>query len=69
VRAYATEGEQFAPGGTADTVVDESGRLWQVTEEALLGPEGESYDRYPGHLAYWFGWFAFFPQTGVYGVE
>jgi hypothetical protein len=50
-------------------ILDDSGREWQVTEEALMGPEGETLPRLGGHLAYWFGWFAFFPNTQVYGVS
>jgi len=38
-----------------------------VTEEALVGPNGERVERLGGHLAYWFGWFTFFPETLVYG--
>ena len=38
-----------------------------MTEDALLGPEGETLARLPGHLAYWFGWFSFYPRTQIYG--
>ncbi len=68
VRAYERGGHQFSPGETEATVLDENGRIWDITEEALLGPEGEQLERLPGHLAYWFGWFAFYPQTEVYGL-
>ncbi len=67
VRVYGRGDEQFRPGATADEVVDDAGRSWQVTEEALLGPDGAQRERLPGHLAYWFGWYAFYPQTLVYG--
>lgn len=66
VRAYRRGEETFHPGQQVDTVVDSRGRVWQVTEEALIGPEGELAPRLPGHLAYWFGWFAFFPHTLLY---
>jgi hypothetical protein len=73
VRAYERgSGEsvhQFTPGPDADTLLDETGQAWQVTEEALLGPDGESLPRLSGHLAYWFGWFAFFPKTLIYGIK
>ena len=69
VRAYGRGDHEFAPGPDAATVVDEDGSIWQVTEEALIGPEGQRAERIAGHLAYWFGWFAFFPETLVYGVE
>lgn len=67
VRAFARGDHTFALGGAPDTVVDESGVVWQVTEDGLLGPDGVVLDRLGGHLAYWFGWFAFFPNTLVYG--
>jgi hypothetical protein len=66
VRAYDRGEEVFSPGPDADTVLDSSRRAWQVTEEALLGPDGESAPRVNGHLAYWFGWYAFFPNTLLY---
>jgi hypothetical protein len=66
VRAYARMGETFSPGPDAETLVDASGHAWQVTEDALLGPGGQSAPRLGGHLAYWFGWYAFFPNTLLY---
>ena len=69
VRAYQRGGHTFSPGPGPDEVIDERGRLWHVTEEALTGPGGETVPRLNGHLAYWFGWFSFFPNTLVYGVE
>lgn len=68
VRAYERGPQMFAPGPDADTVMDSSGQQWRVTEEALVGPIGERAPRINGHLAYWFGWFAFFPNTLVYGL-
>ena len=49
--------------------MDSAGEVWQVTEEALIGPDGKSAPRVNGHLAYWFGWFSFFPNTLVYGED
>jgi hypothetical protein len=69
VRAYDRGEQTFSPGPTPDVVLDSAGREWQVTEEALLGPAGEQAPRINGHLAYWFGWYAFFPQTIVYSVD
>ncbi len=66
VRAYKRGEQVFLPGPDPDTLLDEGGRAWKVTEEALLGPDGQTAPRIPGHLAYWFGWFAFFPNTLVY---
>lgn len=67
VRAYDRGEETFHPSPEPDTVLDSNGRSWLVTEEALLGPDGEHAPRINGHLAYWFGWYSFFPQTLIYG--
>ena len=59
-----------AGGGTLydlESLVDETGRIWTITEAALVSADGSELPRISGHLAYWFGWFAFFPNTLVYG--
>ena len=70
-RAYAREDHRFVPASPGSTTVllDESGASWQVTESGLAGPDGEELLRLPGHMAYWFGWYSFFPQTAVFGLE
>ena len=67
VRAYDRGQETFRFSGDGRTVIDSAGSVWQVTEEALIGPDGRAAPRLGGHLAYWFGWYAFFPNTLVYG--
>ncbi|MEL6270591.1 MAG: hypothetical protein AAFR22_12345, partial [Chloroflexota bacterium] len=47
-------------------IADADGNIWQVTEAALIGPEDEELRRLGGHLAFWFGWYAYFPETEVY---
>ncbi len=69
VRAFRRGERTFQLGDSADLLLDEAGREWRVTEEALLGPDGERAPRLNGHLAYWFGWYAFFPDTLVYQNE
>jgi hypothetical protein len=66
VRAYAREDHIFSTGPDAATLLDDTGQPWQLTEDALLGHNGKTLPRLPGHLAYWFGWYAFFPDTLVY---
>ena len=48
-----------------DRVQDAQKRYWRVTEEALLLEEGEPerLERVPASQAFWFGWFARFPDT------
>jgi hypothetical protein len=66
VRAYQRGSHTFTPGSQPGKLVDEGGGTWQVTEDALVGPDGENAPRLSGHLAYWFGWYAFFPNTLIY---
>ncbi len=56
VRAYRSEGRKFVKGNEQLTKVKADDKDWMVTEEALIGPDGESLSRLPGHLAYWFAW-------------
>lgn len=35
---------------------DETGEVWTVTEDALVGPEKQRLSRVAGHIAYWFAW-------------
>ena len=32
------------------------GGSWKVTEDALIGPKGDTLSRQPGHVSYWFAW-------------
>jgi len=66
VRAFRRGSDRFQPGPDPDVVLDGSSRPWRVTEAALIGPGGIRAARVPGFLAYWFAWYAFFPQTLVY---
>jgi hypothetical protein len=69
-RAYERAERRFisASNGTSGVILDESGVEWQLTEAALVSPDGTQLARLPGHMAYWFGWFSFYPQTAVYGL-
>ena len=70
-RAYERGNHTFTAAAKDSTtvIVDEAGRTWQVAENALVGPNDEKLARLPGHMAYWFGWFSFYPKTEVYGIE
>jgi hypothetical protein len=55
VRAYRSDGQRFE--GTDDpAVVSADGADWQVEETGLIGPDGQTLERLPGHIAYWFAW-------------
>ncbi len=59
VRAYRAGGKWFKVGPTIEQVIDEAGTLWNVGEDALLGPADQHLERLPGHVAYWFAWQGF----------
>lgn len=72
-RAYQRGDHQFssadsAGGGGIAALIDETGLLWRVEEESLVqvGDPAQRLPRLPSHNAYWFGWYAFYPDTGVY---
>ncbi len=67
VRAYASQGLNFSAGADDASLVSDDGRAWRITEEALLAEDGQRLERIGGHLAFWFGWFGFYPDTLVYG--
>lgn len=66
VRAYASEDYTFSPGEDEREVIDQDGRVWAVTEAALVGPDGEQLERIGGHLVFWFGWYSYHPETLIY---
>ena len=62
-------------GGRVDDglgiLTDEGGGLWRVEEEALvnIADPPQRLLRLGSHTAYWFGWYAFYPETEVYGLD
>jgi len=67
-RAFDRKGLSFRAGRDPSEVVEAgTGRVWSVEEEGLVNrTTGRRLPRLGGHLAYWFGWFAFHPDTPVY---
>ena len=49
-------------------LTDSEGRVWRVGEEALERLDGPSMRlvRVPTHMAFWFGWYASYPETQVF---
>ncbi len=72
-RAYERGDETFAvvrsrADNGATILEDGDGERWRVDEEALtpVGHSADSLPRLPSHVAYWVGWFAFYPDTALY---
>lgn len=66
VRAYRSEGRKFSKGAEDLTTIKQDGKIWEVTEQALIGPEGENLSRLPGHIAYWFAWSGYLDKADLY---
>jgi len=63
-RIYDAGGETFSSWRGEDAVIDNQGRAWRVTESALVpSGAGPGLARIPAFRAFWFGWFAQFPDT------
>jgi len=62
-RVYETRGRRFSRWDGQGEVRDESGERWTLTEAALTSPDQTSLRRLPSHRAFWFGWYAQFPET------
>lgn len=79
MRTYRSDGRTFAPGSRPDELVDGTGVRWTAGEDSLAvsspaapgapggGPEALApLERIPGHQAFWFGWYSFFPESELY---
>jgi len=55
VRAYERGELTFKTSDNSGQLLQGS-NLWQISEEALIGPDGTKLSRVPGHIAYWFAW-------------
>ena len=64
-RAYRRGEMRF----TLDEAVltDGAGGVWELTEAALVGPDGSRLERLDdGFVAFWFAWSTFYPDTDIY---
>jgi hypothetical protein len=46
-------------------VRDASGKSWSVQEHALVSADGSLLPRLAAHRAFWFGWYAAYPETAL----
>ena len=76
-RAYERGGRTFvlpegdAPEGLPRELFDGDGVNWLVQDDALVNGEDPSQrlKLLPSQVSFWFGWFAFYPETLVYSEE
>ena len=62
-RAYASEDVTFTRYDGDRNVEDSSGTIWTMDEHALTAEDGRVLRRVPAQRAFWFGWYAAFPNT------
>ena len=73
-KAYERGDQEFSrqEGDTSTGVpmklADMNGQVWDVTEEALVNASdaSQTLPRIPTHSSFWFGWYAFYPETELY---
>jgi len=62
-RVYESAHHHFANWDGDATARDRAGQAWKMDEDRLTGPGGVSLKRLPAHRAFWFGWYAAYPDT------
>jgi hypothetical protein len=62
-RVYAAGEVTFAEWDGDVTAVDAEGGRWTLSEDELRASDGRTLPRLPSHNAFWFGWYAAYPQT------
>ena len=64
-RVYESGDYRFTTTDGDDQVLDDEGRAWNVTEDALRASFDPSLalPRVPAHRSFWFGWYAQHPET------
>jgi hypothetical protein len=64
-RVYAAAGHRFVGRIKDGLLRDADGGLWQMTEQALVSRDvsQEPLRRIPARRAFWFGWYAQFPDS------
>lgn len=62
-RIYQSNQLRFASVTADGVAVTDAGDRWRITEDALISDSGTTLPRVPSHRAFWFGWFAQFPET------
>ncbi len=66
-RAYEVGEASFSRSGDSETFIDKEGRQWLMTEDALVAREDleATFPRVTANRAFWFGWYAQFPETSL----
>jgi len=66
-RVYDAGDTHFVQQTSPGTLLDSEGRAWRVEEEALVAESGARCERIPSRRAFWFGFYAQFPDAELVG--
>lgn len=67
IRAYYRGEYHFQATESRGMISDANGAQWEVREDQLFLTDDKKLERIPGQLAFWFAWYAFHPETAVFG--
>lgn len=62
-RVYRTDGVRFESWDLDRQVEDDQGTTWTLDENRLVASDGRDLERLPAQRAFWFGWYAAYPNT------
>ena len=62
-RVYRTGGLRFSEWDQDRSLVDVAGDSWELSEGRLRAQDGRELLRLAAQRAFWFGWYAAYPQT------
>ena len=62
-RAYESGDVTFVRYDGDRSAEDSTGAIWTMDEHALTAEDGRALRRIPAQRAFWFGWYAAFPNT------
>ena len=62
-RAYVVGDARFESWDGDALAVDATGSRWMVHEDRLESDDGRTFPRLAAHRAFWFGWYAAYPET------
>lgn len=62
-RVYDPRDVNFVSYDRDQTVTDDKGTIWELSEDVLTSSDGRRLERLPYHRAFWFGWQATYPDT------
>jgi len=65
-RVYQTNGQIFDKK-KGNTIIDNLGTKWELTEEQLIAENGQVLKRLPYHRIFWFAWFNTYENTRLVG--